>query len=150
MAQTQPHTFASQHPLVPDLVLAGELEVSPERFEEARAMFSDDFAFHGPGGLEADYEGLAAYFASLREAFPDLAIFRIIAFGEGSYLASRTGFRGTFSKTFTMAPAGPTEPNGKVIEWEVMNIFRYDDEGKLAEEWVRSDGDALQQQLNAR
>ena len=40
---------------------------------------------------------------------------------------------------FTYSPIGPVEPTGKHIEWEVIGTFRYDDDGRLAEEWVQTD-----------
>ena len=33
----------------------------------------------------------------------------------------------------------PVEPTGEHIEWEVINTFRYDDDDRLAEEWVQTD-----------
>jgi hypothetical protein len=39
-----------------------------------------------------------------------------------------------FANVFTLSPVGPLQPNGKQVEWEIMNLFRYDGEGRLAEE----------------
>ena len=141
--------FESRHPYVPRLIEAGELEASQERHAEAAAYFSPNFRFHGAAGVETDLAGLDAYFASLRAAFPDLKIWREAVFGEGPYLAARTRFRGTFTNTFTMSPAGPVEPHGGVVEWEVMNIFRFDEEGRIAEEWVKTDPVTLVRALGA-
>ena len=46
------------------LVRAGELEVSGENPDEVEGYFSPDFTFHGPGGRQAGYDGLQAYFRS--------------------------------------------------------------------------------------
>jgi hypothetical protein len=46
-----------------------------------------------------------------------------------------------------MGLKGPTEPHFQPVEWEVMNIFRFDNEGRLAEEWVQTDAATLQEQL---
>jgi predicted ester cyclase len=54
---------------------------------------------------------------------------------DGNLLAARN----TFSGTFTYSPIGPLKPNGEHIEWELINTFRYDDDGRLAEEWVQTD-----------
>ena len=44
-----------------------------------------------------------------------------------------------FTGVFTYSPIGQVEPTGQHLEWEVMGIFRYDDDGRLAEEWVQTD-----------
>jgi predicted ester cyclase len=142
-------TFASAHPYASRLIQVGEMEVSPSEYEKAAIFFDPDFQFHGPGNFSTDYDGLSAYFASLRHAFENLQIERAIVFGEDTYLAARTVFSGRFTRTFTMSPVGPIEPNGKLIRWEVMNIFRYNDAGLLAEEWVQSDANGLVHQLHA-
>jgi len=50
-----------------------------------------------------------------------------------------TRFSGDFTDVFTYSPIGPVEPTGTHIEWEVIGTFRYDDDGRLAEEWVQTD-----------
>ena len=40
---------------------------------------------------------------------------------------------------FTYSPIGPVEPTGEHLESEVIGTFRYDDDRRLAEEWVQSD-----------
>ena len=44
-----------------------------------------------------------------------------------------------FTRVFTQSPIGPLQPTGKPIQWEAINTFRYDREGRVAEEWVQSD-----------
>ena len=48
-------------------------------------------------------------------------------------------FSGDFTDVLTYSPIGPVEPTGKHVEWEVIGTFRYDDDGRLAEEWVQTD-----------
>jgi hypothetical protein len=36
-------------------------------------------------------------------------------------------------------PSVLSSPAGKHLEWEVIGTFRYDDTGRLAEEWVQTD-----------
>ena len=78
---------------------------------------------------------LSAYFASLRGGFNNLRIVREQIIVDGNFLAART----TFSGVFTYSPIGPLEPTGQHLEWEVIGTFRYDDGGRLAEEWVQTD-----------
>jgi predicted ester cyclase len=75
----------------------------------------------------------------LRLAFSDLRIVREQIITDGNFLAARTRFSGDFSAVFTHSPIGPVEPTGKHTEWEVIGLFRYDDDGRLAEEWVQTD-----------
>ena len=70
--------------LVERLVRAGQLEISGEDQDEADAYFdTENFAFHGPDGFDADYAGLTEYFRSLRAAFDDRTIRRGIITAEG-------------------------------------------------------------------
>ncbi len=135
--------------LVAGLIRAGEREATGENEAELDAYFAPDFAFHGPDGAESDYEGLKRYFASLRAAFDDLAIGRGIMIVEGNYVACQTTIEGTFVREFTQSPVGPLPPNGKRVVFELMNIFRYDNQGRLAEEWVQADNRSRLRQLGA-
>jgi predicted ester cyclase len=130
------------------LIRIGEIAIARENDAALDAYFAPNFRFHGPAG-DLTYEQLKAYFASLRAAFTDLQVRRAAIIGEGSWLASRTVFSGTFADIFTQSPVGPLKPHGRHIEWEVMNLFRYDDEGRLAEEWVQYDFRSFLRKLGA-
>ena len=140
--------FITNHPLAPDLISIGEEAIAKENDDLLRQYFAEDYVFHGPGA-ERDFEALRGYFASLRDAFSDLRLKRAMIIGEGEYLAARTIFSGVFTGVFTMSPVGRLEPHGKAVEWEVMNIFRYNADGRLAEEWVQTDYRGFLQQLGA-
>jgi predicted ester cyclase len=124
---------------VQGLIRIGELEISGEGEAEVDAYFAPDFVWHGPDGAALDYEGLKGYFAALRAAFDHLTISRGIIVVEGDYVACQTTIAGTFVREFTHSPVGPLPPNGNRIVFELMNIFRYDKQGRLAEEWVQTD-----------
>jgi predicted ester cyclase len=140
---------ASRDELVAGLVRVGELELTGEGEESVDAYFAPDFAFHGPDGARSNYEGLKRYFASLRAAFDDLTISRGIMIVEGDYVACQTTIEGTFVHEFTQSPVGPLPPTGRRVTFELMNIFRYDDQGRLAEEWVQTDNRSRLRQLGA-
>jgi predicted ester cyclase len=144
---------AARHPsreeLVESLTHVGEQELTGEHQAEVDAYFAPDFVFHGPDAAETDYEGLKGYFASLRAAFDDLTISRGIIVVEGDYVACQTTIAGTFVREFTHSPVGPLPPNGGRVVFELMNIFRYDDQGRLAEEWVQTDNRSRLRQLGA-
>lgn len=136
--------------LVARLVRAGELEVSGESPAEADSYFDTvAFRFHGPDGFEADYAGLSGYFASIRAAFEDRSIRRGIVVVEGLHVACQTWMAGRFVREFTQSPAGPLPPNGQRVVWDLANIFRFDDQGRLVEEWVRTDYRSFLRQLGA-
>lgn len=136
--------------LVERLVRAGELEVSGEHQDEVSTYFdTENFAFHGPDGFDADYAGLTEYFRSVREAFDDRTIRRGIILAEGEYMACQTWIEGTFVRPFTHSPAGRLEPNGARVTWDLMNMFRFDGEGRLIEEHVRTDYRSFLRQLGA-
>ena len=136
--------------LLARLVRAGELEVSGEDPAELATYFeTENYAFHGPDGFEADYDGLGDYFASIRAAFDDRSIRRGIVVVEGDYIACQTWIEGTFVREFTHSPAGPLPPNGRRVVWDLLNIFQFDDQGRLVEEWVRTDYRSFLRQLGA-
>ncbi len=136
--------------LVSRLVSAGELEVSGEDQAEVDTYFDqENFRFHGPGGFEADYSGLSAYFASVRAAFDDRKVRRGIIVAEGNTIACQTWIEGTFTREFTQSPAGPLPPTGTRVVMDLINIFRFDDDGRIIEEFVRTDDRSLLRQLGA-
>jgi predicted ester cyclase len=139
----------SREERVRELIRVGELELSGENEAAVDAYFAPNFTFHGPDGADTDYEGLKGYFASLRAAFDDLTISRGIMIVEGDYIACQTSIAGTFAREFTHSPVGTVQPNGAHVMFELINIFRYDDQGRLAEEWVQTDNRSRLRQLGA-
>jgi predicted ester cyclase len=130
--------FISHSLLAHDLIRIGDEAIAHEDDPALRAYFREDYVFHGPGA-DLGFEELRAYFASLRSAFSELRLVREQIIVDGNFLAARTRFSGDFTGVFTCSPIGPVEPTGQHLEWELIGIFRYDDEGRLAEEWVQTD-----------
>lgn len=136
--------------LVARLIKAGELEISGGDQTTIDSYFDTErFRFHGPGGFETDYAGLNDYFKSVREAFDDRSIRRGIIVVEGNYVACQTWIEGRFVREFTHSPAGPLPPNGRRVLWDLANIFLFDDQGRIVEEWVRTDYRSFLNQLGA-
>jgi predicted ester cyclase len=146
----RPATWAlTRDELVARLIRAGELEVSGGDQTEIDSYFdTSKFRFHGPNGFEADYAGLANYFKSIRAAFDDRSIRRGIIVAEANYIACQTWMEGRFVREF--APAGAIPPNGQRVLWDLINIFRFDDQGRLVEEWVPTDYRSFLGQLGAQ
>ena len=130
--------FVSDTPPARDLIRIGEEAIAREDDAALRAYFAEDYVFHGPSGA-LGFDELSAYFASLRAAFSDLRIVREQIIVEGNFLAARTTFSGDFTGVFSYSPIGPVEPTGQHLDWEVIGTFRYDHDGRLAEEWVQTD-----------
>ncbi len=128
--------FISDSPLARDLIHIGNDAIAREDAAALRAYFAQDYVFHAGG--ELSFDQLNAYFASPRAAFSGRLVREQIIV-EGNFLAARTTFSGDFTGVFTYSPIGPVEPTGQHLEWEVIGIFRYNDEGRLAEEWVQTD-----------
>jgi hypothetical protein len=136
--------------LVARLVRAGELEISGESQEETDSYFdTENFAFHGPDGFDTDHAGLMGYFQSIRAAFENRTIRRGIIVAEGDLIACQTWIEGTFTAPFTRSPVGKLEPNGARVVWDLMNLFRFDDRGRLLEEFARTDNRSFLRQLGA-
>jgi predicted ester cyclase len=137
--------------LIARLVKAGEAEVLGADQCEIDSYFdTKKFRFHGPDGFEADYAGLTTYFKSVRAAFDDRSIRRGIRIVEGDYIACQTWIEGRFVREFTQSPAGALPPNGRHVVWDLMSLFRFDDRGRLVEEWVRTDYRSFLRQLGAQ
>jgi predicted ester cyclase len=130
--------FISDSQLARDLIRIGDEAIAREDDAALRAYFSEDYVFHGPGG-DQTFDQLRAYFGSLRAAFAGLRLVREQIIVDSRFLAARTTFSGDFTGVFTYSPIGPLGPTGQHLEWEVIGIFRYDAEGRLAEEWVQTD-----------
>jgi hypothetical protein len=130
--------FISDSPLARDLIRIGDEAIAREDDVALRAYFADDYIFHRPGG-DLGFDELSAYFASLRAAFSDLRLVREQIIVDGNFLAARTTFAGDFTGVFTYSPIGPVEPTAEHLGWEVIGTFRYDDDRRLAEEWVQTD-----------
>jgi predicted ester cyclase len=136
--------------LVARLQKAGEAEVLGAEQAEIDSYFDTrQFRFHAPDGFDTDFAGLNDYFKAVRAAFDDRSIRRGVIVVQGNTVACQTWIEGTFAREFTQSPAGPLPPNGKRVVFDLINIFRFDDQGRLVEEWVRTDYRSFLRQLGA-
>ncbi|MGX5802181.1 ester cyclase [Bradyrhizobium sp. Arg314] len=136
--------------LVARLVKAGELEVAGAPAAEIAGYFDvENFRFHGPDGFESDFDGLNSFFAAIRAALEDRKIRRGIMVVEGNMVACQTWITGRFVHAFTISPAGQLPPNGADITMDLINIFMFTDDGRLVEEFVRTDYRSFLRQLGA-
>jgi predicted ester cyclase len=134
--------------LAEGLVVIGEEAVAKSNDGLFYDYYADDYQLHSPAG-QFNREEIRAYFAALRESFTDFTIRRAQVLVDGNFVSARTVMAGRFDKEFAYTPIGTVQPNGQHVQWELINIFRYDDDGRLVEEWVQTDTYDLLRQLGA-
>jgi predicted ester cyclase len=127
------------------LIGIGETAIAKRDDGALDAFFAPDFVFHGLSG-DATYPQLKAAFADYRASFHDFRVTRQAIVENGAFVSARTTMSGTFTHTFD-TPFGPIAPTGKRATWELINVFRYDADGRLAEEWVQYDYAGFMRQL---
>jgi predicted ester cyclase len=134
--------------LAKGLVSIGEDAIAKSNDALLDDYFTDDYKLHSPAG-DFNRDEIKAYFAALRESFTDFTISRAQILVDGNVVASRTVMAGRFAKEFAYTPIGTVEPNGQLVRWELINIFRYTAKGRLVEEWVQTDTYGFLRQLRA-
>jgi predicted ester cyclase len=134
--------------LAEGLVSIGEDAIAKSNDGLIDEYYTDDYQLHSPAGA-FDRDEIKAYFAALRESFTGFTITRAQILVDGNFVAARTVMAGRFDKEFAYTSIGTVEPNGQRVQWELINIFRYTDEGRLVEEWVETDTYDFLRQLGA-
>jgi len=150
------HTNEKEHDMaIPDrdglangLVSIGEEAVAKSNDASFYDYYTDDYQLHSPAG-NFNRDEIREYFAALRDSFTDFTISRAQVLVDGNFVTARTVMAGRFDKEFAYTPIGTVQPNGQQVQWELINIFRYTDEGRLIEEWVQTDTYDFLRQLGA-
>ena len=130
------------------LVSIGEEAVAKSNDAFFCAYYTDDYRLHSPAG-QFNREEIKTYFAALRESFTDFTISRAQILVDGNFVTARTVMAGRFDKEFAYTPIGSVKPNHRQVLWELINVFRYTDDGRLIEEWVQTDTYDFLRQLGA-
>ncbi len=138
----------NRNDLVQGLIRIGEQGIVREDDAAINAYFADGFVFHGPEG-DVDVAALKGLWAAMRHAFTDLTITREHIVVEGNFVATLTTFAGVFEREFTHSPAGTLPPTGEPFTFPLVNIFRFDESGRLAEEWAQFDNRRFLRELGA-
>lgn len=133
-----PHAATIQR-LVDDVINDANTDILGE-------IFADDYIGHLPAS-ETTWPGLDI--ASYRElpillhtAIPDIRVMPEIVVAEGDLLAMRAVLTGTFQSEFY-----DISPTRAPVEVVFTVIYRFNDEGKIAEEWLEFDTLAFAQQF---
>jgi steroid delta-isomerase-like uncharacterized protein len=110
----------------------------------AREVFADEYARHdlrptqaAPGGA-----GQAAIAEGFRRAFPDLEWQVDFVLAEDDLVAARWTASGTHT-----GPWADVAPTGTHVVFSGVNIFRFGEDGKVAEIWNHRDDLGLMEQL---
>ena len=130
------------------LVSIGEEAVAKSNDALFYDYYTDDYQLHSPAG-NFNRDEIRGYFAALRDSFTDFTISRAQVLVDGNFVTARTVMAGRFDEEFAYTPLGTVKPNGRHVQWELINIFRYTDEGRLSEEWVQTDTYDFLRQLGA-
>jgi predicted ester cyclase len=142
----------------PDLVMTGrEIEnkviiqdyfaaINAGDFSILDTQFKSDFLSHNPFGM-LDRPGLAADWQRLRGALPDLMVSLDLLLSEGNWAAALYTMRGTFSSSFVSADQSTIAPTGRALELPVIMLFRFEQQGLVAESWELYDSLSFLTQL---
>ena len=112
----------------------------------AREVFAEDYVRNDlrPTQAAPGAAGQARIAEQFRATFPDLQWQVDLVLGEGDLVAARWSASGTHTSAW-----GDLAPTGKRAEFSGVNIFRFGQDGKVAEIWNHRDDLGLMEQLGA-
>lgn len=121
-----------------ELLNAGDLDGFGE-------LLADDFVEHEvTPGLEPTKEGVKAFFGMYMVAFPDLRMELLDILVSGDKGAARVRATGTHKGEFLGMP-----PTGKGVDIQLIDLFRFGDDGLVREHWGVLDALKMMEQLGA-
>ena len=109
---------------------------------------SPNVIFHSPHGTPPGWESAKQIIASFRTAFPDVCITVEDQIAESDRTVTRLMITGTHLGPYH-SRLKTILPTGKTIHVQVIDIFRHDANGKLAECWSGFDVFGMLKQLGA-
>jgi predicted ester cyclase len=126
------------HNLRDGLVQIGEVAIPKGDDAALDRYFTEDFVFHGPAE-DATLKDVKSILQAIRNAFSGFSLKYEHIIVDGNFVAARTRISGIFEHELIHSPVGRVQPTGKSVSYIIHNIFRYDDQGLLAEEWALLD-----------
>jgi steroid delta-isomerase-like uncharacterized protein len=119
-----------------DLISAGDVDAFGE-------LLADDFVEHEETpGLAPTKDGVKSFFRMQLAAFPDLRMAVEDVVADGSKVVARVRYTGTQHGEFMGMPA-----TGKSVDVQLIDIFRFGDDGRVGEHWGVIDLMTMMQQL---
>lgn len=104
---------------------------------------ADDFVEHEETpGLAPTKDGVKSFFRMQLAAFPDLRLAVQDVVADGDKVVARVRYTGTQHGEFMGMPA-----TGKSVEVQLIDIFRFGDDGRVREHWGVIDLLTMMQQL---
>jgi steroid delta-isomerase-like uncharacterized protein len=119
-----------------DLINAGDVDAFGD-------LLSDDFVEHEElPGLAPTRDGVKTFFRMQIAGFPDLRMDVQDVVAEGDKVVARVRYTGTQNGEFQGMPA-----TGKGVDVQLIDIFRFSDDGHVDEHWGVLDLLTMMQQL---
>ncbi|MGA2514444.1 MAG: ester cyclase [Candidatus Limnocylindrales bacterium] len=119
-----------------DLINAGDIDGFADHL-------TDDFVEHEETpGLAPTKAGVKDFFRMQLAAFPDLRLRVEDVVANGHKAVARVRYTGTHQGAFMGMPA-----TGKSVDVQLIDIFRFDDRGRVQEHWGVLDALSMMQQL---
>lgn len=133
-------------PRARELIRIGHVAIASEDDDALDGFFAQDFLFHGAAG-DMDLAQTKAFFAVLRATFSNFRCERRHIAVDGDFVGCLTTMSGRFVNPIDLPPVGTIQPTGSDVSFDLVNLFRYNEAGELAEEWARYDTLGLMTQL---
>lgn len=121
--------------------------LTPGNFDLVKGLLAEDYVLHSPLG-DLDRDGVIGFFSTLHDSLTNFKAVRDQVIVEGKFAATRSTITGTFDTKFP-SPMGVLQPNHKLIVIVVVNMFRFNEDGLIAEEWAQFDALGFFTQLGA-
>jgi steroid delta-isomerase-like uncharacterized protein len=121
-----------------DLINAGDIDGFGELLADGMVEHED------LPGFARDREGVMAFFRMMVAAFPDMRMTPDDVLVDGDKAVARVTATGTHKGEFMGMP-----PTGRTFDVQVIDIMRWDGDGRVAEHWGVFDAMLMMQQLGA-
>ena len=113
--------------------------------ERARDFFTADADWHGPSiATVTGVDNIVALLGAFIGALSDIRAEEQDVIASGDLVAMRLVVRARQTGDMLGIPA-----SGRDVEWDAVDIYRIDDEGKISEQWAFEDMAAIGSQLGA-
>jgi predicted ester cyclase len=124
-----------QHRRLPSRFI--EEGVNVGNFDIMQELFAPDFVSHSPLG-DLSREEMAATLSAMRDALTGFEMATPVTFLDGNRAATIRTIKGTFDRELS-SPNGVIAPNGNPVRVEMNCVIRFDEEGRIAEDWTQFD-----------
>ena len=121
--------------------------LTPGNFALLDEFIAEDYVVHSPFG-DLGRAAVKDFFGALRGALTLFKVVRAQIVVEGDFAATRTVTTGIFEHEFP-GPTGMIPPNGQPVNLEIINTFRFNQDGLIVEEWAQFDNRGFLTQLGA-